>query len=552
VKPLLCFVLLVLLGSATVAQRTFAAEASANSQTGVLAVSAPPESFFKLVPFADRDVAREFYKKHLDVGGIPVVASGEVADLALQRTYEIVSHILAGRADIVAQMVSNGMYLIIIGKDQLYTDMPEYRHARNPDYLNERVRGTGGKPTSFGEENLLNLPIDRYDDESIGVHEFCHTVDGALRSLDPTWTKRRNETFQHAKEKGLWKNTYAMSNPGEFWAEVCQSYFDCNRLNNWNHGPIGTRELLREYDPESYELANTTFNFTADQDWRYRPLQKQPTVIPPPARFKIPACYTKFTWAREFPVVARSASDEALLQANDTIRKMFAYRHDVLKALIGEGFKLVVLGSSERVKDLPECQSSPSDFRSTSKGSEMGYSRQSKLIVIPEKAILSKAGHEQSSESVVIGLFAKAAYEVTATRPVDPHWDERRDVQQYEMRVKRLDEHFGARINELYASATKKGLWKGTAAGAAPLDYWATGVQLYFDAAGQVKNARKTLNTREDLMSYDPDLYALVNETMAYEGHQDWRFRPAPGRSAGFHPAYPLKCLAPQILECER
>jgi hypothetical protein len=29
-------------------------------------------------------------------------------------------------------MVKNKMYLIIIGKDQVYTDMPEYRNHPNP------------------------------------------------------------------------------------------------------------------------------------------------------------------------------------------------------------------------------------------------------------------------------------------------------------------------------------------------------------------------------------------------------------------------------------
>ena len=146
------------------------------------------------------------------------------------------------------------MYLIIIGKDQVYTDMPEYRNHPDPVYQNERVRGTGGKPTSFGEENLLSLPLDRYDDESIAVHEFCHTIDAALRSLDPSWSERRKAVYRSALAKGLWKNTYAGSNPGEFWAEICQSYFDCNRVNNWNHGPVGTREQLKDYDPDSYEL----------------------------------------------------------------------------------------------------------------------------------------------------------------------------------------------------------------------------------------------------------------------------------------------------------
>ena len=205
-------------------------------------VTAPPEAFFELVSERDRDVARQFYRKYIDVKGMPVVAAGEVADLALQRTHSIVTHLLAGRPDVIEAMVKNRMYLIIIGKDQVYTDMPEYRHHPNPAYQNERVRGTGGKPTSFGEENLLNLPIDRYDDESIGVHEFCHTIDGTLRAIDSTWSERKNAVFRNAVNKGLWKNTYAGSNPGEFWAEICQSYFDCNRVNNWNHGPIGTRE----------------------------------------------------------------------------------------------------------------------------------------------------------------------------------------------------------------------------------------------------------------------------------------------------------------------
>ena len=196
------------------------------------AVTAPPESFFDKVRERDRDVAREFYRKYLDVRGIPVAASSEIADEALRRTHDIVGHMLAGRPDVNQAMVRQKWYLIIIGKDQVYTDMPEYRNRRNKAYLNERVRGTGGNPTSFGEENLLSLPIDRYDDESIAVHEFCHSIDSTLRSLDPTWSQRKNAVYRNAVDKGLYKNAYAAGNSGEYWAEISQSYFDCNRVNN--------------------------------------------------------------------------------------------------------------------------------------------------------------------------------------------------------------------------------------------------------------------------------------------------------------------------------
>ncbi len=40
-------------------------------------------------------------------------------------------------------MAKNGTRLIIIGKDQVYTDMPEYRSSPNPAYLNERVARNG-------------------------------------------------------------------------------------------------------------------------------------------------------------------------------------------------------------------------------------------------------------------------------------------------------------------------------------------------------------------------------------------------------------------------
>jgi hypothetical protein len=483
-------------------------------------VTPPPESFFQIVSERDRDAARKFYGKYIDVNGMPVVAHADVADLALQRTHEIVTHMLAGRPDVRGAMVSNGMYLIIIGKDQRYTDMPEYRNARNPDYLNERVRGTGGKPTSFGEENLLNLLLDRYDDESIGVHEFCHTIDGALRSVDPTWSKRKNEVFQNAKDKGLWKNVYAGGNPGEYWAEIAQSYFDCNRVNNWNHAHVGTREQLKEYDPVGYELVHTTFNLNPANDWKYRPLQKQPSVIPPPARFKLDPYYTKFTWAREFTVVGRGASDEAMLLANDTIRKMFAYRHDILKALIADGVKLVVLGKNEKLTDLPECKAAADKLKIDPGARRLSYSPGCKLVVVGEEEILRAARNPKAVASPVISEFAKALYHVTGTRPVDPNWENRgRDVQQYELRVKRLDVQFDEKLKQLRESAQSKGLWKGTAAAKDHVEYWSAGVLAYFDAAGESKTA-----TREQLKAYDPDLFALVHETMAYQDRQDWRF----------------------------
>jgi hypothetical protein len=490
-------------------------------------VTAPPAAFFERYRENDREAARRFYKKHLDVGGLSIAASGDVADEALQRTYYLVTHLLAGRPDVLAAMRKRGTRLIIIGKDQVYTDMPEYRNHPNPRFQNERVRGTGGlSVTSFGEENLLNLPLDRYDDESIAVHEFCHTIDAALRTVDPAWPERLRRTYRGAMDRGLWKNAYTSSNPAEYWAEICQSYFDCNRVNNWNHNSVGTREQLKLYDPEGYELVKTTFNLPPEKDWRYKPLRVQPSVLAPPARFKAGPYYTKFTYAREFPVLgSKHVSDEALLKANDTVRKMFAYRHDVLKAMIEDGARLVVLGRGEKLSDLPELQ----EARKKPGFDEvryLDYTPALKLMVVPEENVLRLPGEPFAGRCMVVSVFARGLHQVTGLRPADPGFEKRRGKQQYELRVKRLDVEFDKRLQKLFEEAGAKQLWRGTSAGRDRVEYWAAGVEAYFDAAGAGQaphDADRPVTTREALKAYDPGLYALVDETMAYKGHVDWR-----------------------------
>jgi len=117
-------VMAVLLGAVSVY-----GEASGPPAADRPTVTAPPESFFERIAAGrpgrrrgepvDVTIYRDFYKKYIDIQGMPVLASAQVADEALQRTYEIVTHMLAGRPDILEGMVERGMYLIIIGKDQV-------------------------------------------------------------------------------------------------------------------------------------------------------------------------------------------------------------------------------------------------------------------------------------------------------------------------------------------------------------------------------------------------------------------------------------------------
>jgi hypothetical protein len=244
-------------------------------------------------------------------------------------------------------------------------------------------------------------------------------------------------------------------------------------------------------------------------------------------KFKIDPWYTKFTWAREFTVLGRGASDDALLAANETIRRMFAYRHDVLKALMADGVKLVVLGRHEKLSDLPEYAAFKEQKGFDALSRTLEYTPETKLLVVGEENVLADPRLPQVGDNQVIRVFSTALYRVTAGRPVDPNWEKRgRDVQQYELRVQRLDERFGAKLKELHATATAAGKWKGTSAVHSPEAYWAAGVLAYFDALGQdgaPNDAAHPIRTREALRDYDPEFFTFVHDTMAYQGRVDWR-----------------------------
>jgi hypothetical protein len=186
-----------------------------------------------------------------------------------------------------------------------------------------------------------------------------------------------------------------------------------------------------------------------------------------------------------------------------------------------------VLGSNEKMSDLPEFKEARErpDFDEVR---YWEYTPSLKRLVVPEQNVLGLAGEPFAAKCMVVSLFAKGLYQVAGLRAVDPNFDRRRGKQQYELRVKRLDIEFDHRLQKLFDEAMGKGLWKGTAAARNHIEYWAAGVEAYFDAAGDGTSpagADRPITTREALKAYDPSLFALVDETMAYKEHVDWRFQ---------------------------
>ena len=242
-------------------------------------------------------------------------------------------------------------------------------------------------------------------------------------------------------------------NPAEYWAEIVQSYFDCNRVNNWNHGPIGTREQLKLHDPEGYELVRTTLKLrpAAGLAVFLAPEAAQRRPAPRPAEDR-PFLHEVHLGTR-VPRGRQEGQRRGAAQGQRHHPQMFAYRHDLLKALIGAGVKLVVLGPDEKLSDLPEYRE-PRSPAVDPLARYVDYSPETKTLVVAEENVLGDPDDPGVGPNQVIRLLAQAAHDVAGTRPVDPNWEKRGSaVQQYELRVKRLDVRFDERLAELYKHA---------------------------------------------------------------------------------------------------
>jgi len=210
-----------------------------------------------------------FYKKYCGASGIPVVSSEQVSDAALEMAAEIASQMLSRIPAVRDQLVAIHSRVAIIGQFQVTSDIPEHKRLlRTFPILDRRTRGIGaGDPTnpvtSGAEENLLCFQADRYRGENIFVHEFSHTIKVlGIQAIDPSFKAKVQQTYEHAKNTGLWANTYAISNPEEYWAEGAQSYFDTNQFSdppNGIHNSISTRAKLKEYDPDLFAVLDAGF-----------------------------------------------------------------------------------------------------------------------------------------------------------------------------------------------------------------------------------------------------------------------------------------------------
>ena len=206
-----------------------------------------------------------FYKKYVDVNGIPLISSHRVPDsafVAAHRTLYAMTSMLPKA--VLDSMVNRGTRVAIMARYEGTTDIPEHRDLARDTTLNWdlRARGLGGDLnlplTSCAEENVLAYQIDKYHAEDILIHEFAHSIHliGLMLAVKD-FDSRLKQCYENAKMRGILDATYRITDKEEYFAEAVQDWFNVNAEMDHadgKHNWCNTREELEEYDPDLYSL----------------------------------------------------------------------------------------------------------------------------------------------------------------------------------------------------------------------------------------------------------------------------------------------------------
>lgn len=241
-------------------------------------------------------------------------------------------------------------------------------------------------------------------------------------------------------------------------------------------------------------------------------LAGEPRVGPIPESFRseleLASFYEKHIDAGGLPIVSSGrVSDFALLEARYLVLQMIGHRPELLRALAHNGVRFVVMAPNEFTTMIPEHSDlQPADYWDR-RTRGLGGSRRRPIATCGEENLLGYAGDPYSTENALLHEFGHAIHNLGM------------DV---------LDPTFDARVKGAFEAAKRDGLWSGTYAATNRHEYWAEGVQSWFDSNRENDEVHNAVNTRAELKTYDPRLAALLEEVFA-DGA--WRYEPPAKRS---------------------
>ena len=226
----------------------------------------------------------------------------------------------------------------------------------------------------------------------------------------------------------------------------------------------------------------------------------------PKGKDGVPAFYTQHISAKGFPIVASAkVNPYALKEAAYLVNMMLDKRPDVREAMIRSGARMCIMAHDEFTTDLPEFKrmaDEPMPGFETFSGRDYwdarargtGGSDTDPCCTCAEENLLGYPGDPYAAENILIHEFAHNIH-LRGLNNVDPTFD--------------------ARLKQAYDAAMKDGLWKGKYASVNHYEYFAEGVQSWFDDNRENDHDHNHVNTRAELIAYDPRLAEFCREVFA-------------------------------------
>ncbi len=225
----------------------------------------------------------------------------------------------------------------------------------------------------------------------------------------------------------------------------------------------------------------------------------------PEAKHGAPKFYSQSASANGFPIVASDKVNPfALKEAAYLIDLMLAKRPDVRDAMTKSGARLCIIAHNEFTTDLLEFahlgegeapdrnlkRFSGKDFWDA-RARGTGGSETDPYCSCGEENLLGYSGDPYSTENILIHELAHNIH-LRGMQNIDPT--------------------FNGRLKDAYKQAMDGGLWKGKYASVNHHEYFAEGVQSWFDNNRENDHDHNHVNTRVELAEYDPRLADLCRE----------------------------------------
>jgi len=215
-------------------------------------------------------------------------------------------------------------------------------------------------------------------------------------------------------------------------------------------------------------------------------------ITTPPKKMNLDKFYQKYLNANGYPIVSSSkVNDYALKEAAYLINIMLEHRPDVKKAMVAGGSRLIIMAHDEYTTDVPEHRHMKPKLFWDRRARGLGGSKSDPVCTCGEENLLAFKGDPYHQESILIHEFAHNIH-LRGMTVIDPTFDDR--------------------VKASYDHAMKEGLWKDKYASKNHHEYFAEGVQSWFDNNRPPDHDHNHVDTRKELMEYDQGLAKLCEE----------------------------------------